>query len=159
MKDIKGYEGLYSVTEDGKVYSHRRNIFLKPRVKPNNYLEVILKVQGEQKAYLVHRLVAEAYIPNPDNKPTVNHKDENKQNNNINNLEWMTSAENNSYGKRTSKTEKAVYCVELDKVFRSQSFAASELNIHRGSIGACCRGERKSAGGYHWRFADELLDR
>lgn len=159
MKDIKNYEGLYAVTSCGKVWSYRSQKFLSPRVKENGYLEVVLSKDGVKKAYLIHRLIAETFIPNPDNKPTVNHKDENKSHNYINNLEWMTSAENNAYGSRTQKTCKPVYCIELDKVFNGgASEAAKELNIKsQSNISAVCLGKRKTCGGYHWRYADELL--
>ncbi len=90
MKDIKGYEGLYSITSCGKVYSYIKNRFLKPYYNGSGYFRVSLK--GKQKA--VHRLVAEAYIDNPKNLPEVNHKDLNKENNCINNLEWCDRQEN-----------------------------------------------------------------
>ena len=154
MKEIKNYEGLYGITSCGKVWSYRSLKFLKPSLKNNGYLEVRLCKDGVKKAYLIHRLVAEAYIPNPEGKATVNHKDEIKTHNYINNLEWMTSAENNAYGTRTKRTQKPVYCEELGRKFDSVSLAAKELNIGRSNIGACCRGERKTAGGYHFSFVE-----
>jgi hypothetical protein len=97
-----------------------------------------------------------AYIPNPENKPQVNHKDENKRNNCIQNLEWMTNRENINYGthnERSAKARsKAVYCEELDRVFTSQSEAAKELGIKQSAISNCCCGHQKTAGGYHWSF-------
>lgn len=118
---------------------------------------MILYKDSNRSAHLLHRLVAEAYIPNPEGKATVNHKDEDKTHNYINNLEWMTSAENNAYGSRTQKTCKPVYCAELNRVFKGgASEAARELNIKSSStISAVCKGKRKTAGGYHWRYADE----
>ena len=88
MKDIQGYEGLYAVTSCGKVWSYKNERFLKPYKKRDGYLEVYLYKGGERKHYIIHRLVAMAYIPNPDNLPQVNHKDENKENNALPNLEW-----------------------------------------------------------------------
>lgn len=86
MKDIKDYEGLYAVTEDGRIWSYRRKKFLKPIVV-NGYLQVHLYINGVKKVFYVHRLVALAYLPNPNNFPQVNHRDENKQNNDVSNLE------------------------------------------------------------------------
>lgn len=86
MKPIKNYEGLYSITEDGQVFSHISNKFLKTVKKI--YEEVRLKTKdGKQKCHFIHRLVAETYIDNPNNYPCVNHKDENPLNNHVDNLE------------------------------------------------------------------------
>lgn len=156
MKDIKGYEGQYAITEEGQVWSYKRKIFLKPCLT-RGYLWVGLCKNGITKKFKIHRLVAEAFIPNPENKPEVNHKDENKQNNCVSNLEWMTTKENINYGTRNKrvavKNSKPVLCVELNKIFESQTVAAQELNLHRESINACCNGKAKTTGGYHFTFA------
>lgn len=94
LKPIKGYEGLYYITKDGKVYSRIQNKWLKIWADNQGYL--VVNLQGEKKR--VHRLVAEAFIPNPDNLPVVNHKDENKSNPSVDNLEWCTYKYNNNYG-------------------------------------------------------------
>jgi hypothetical protein len=78
----------------------------------------------------VHRLVGEAYIPNPDDKPQINHKDENKSHNYIANLEWVTAKENCNYGTRNKRLRKSVYCVELDKVFESLLDAANNTKAN-----------------------------
>lgn len=94
--DIPGYEGLYGVTRSGRVYSYKRNIFLsetKPRSRWE-YVLVGLYKDGRQKLFGVHRLVALTFIPNPNNLQIVNHKDGNKQNNCVENLEWCTQKEN-----------------------------------------------------------------
>ena len=157
MRDIQGYEGLYGITSCGRVWSYRSQKFLKPN-KHNGYLRVELWKDGTRKVYFIHRLVADAYIPNPDHKPQVNHKDEDKTHNYINNLEWMTAKENNNYGTRTQRTSKAlskaVYCVELDKCFDSMKEAERQTNIHNGNISSCCKGNRKTAGGYHWSYCN-----
>ncbi len=101
MKPIKDYEGLYSITKDSKVWSHKRIIrgrkyggnWLSPK-NSNGYLHVILCNKGIMKIKLIHRLVAKAFILNPNNKPCINHKDGNKSNNDITNLEWVTYSEN-----------------------------------------------------------------
>ena len=113
FKDIKGYEGLYQVSNLGRIKSLERDIIypngkiqhynekmLSPNSDKNEYKTIKLCKNGKIKRYLVHRLVAEAFIDNPDNLPCVNHKDENKQNNNVENLEFCSVAYNNSYGSR-----------------------------------------------------------
>lgn len=154
MKDIKGYEGLYAVTKEGQVWSYRNNIFLQGRINRCGYKYVILSNKGDRKTVTVHKLVAEAFIPNPEGKPQVNHKDENKTNNNVNNLEWVTASENINYGTRTQRTRKRVYCVELDKEFDGVRVAAQELGLKHNHISYCCNGKQKTTGGYHWRYVE-----
>lgn len=93
MKDIKGYEGLYGITSCGKVWSYRSKKFLSPD-KTSGYERVILQKNGDKKRFLVHRLVADAYIPNPNNLPEVDHIDGNKRKNCANNLQWMSGLDN-----------------------------------------------------------------
>ena len=93
MKDVVGYEEIVAITEDGQIWSKRSNRFLKLSLS-NGYLTTNTKIGGRTVCLRAHRLVAEAYIPNPDNKPYVNHKDGNKQNNHVSNLEWCTAKEN-----------------------------------------------------------------
>ena len=169
MKDIKGYEGLYAVTSCGKVWSYRRKIFLKPSISKDGYQRVGLSGNGKYRMIEIHRLVAEAYIPNPEGKKEVNHKDEIKSHNYVNNLEWLTHKENINYGTRTERALKngafknrlgnrgrtaiPVYCFELDKVFASATSAEKELGIAQSSICRCCKGKQKTAGKYHWKYA------
>ena len=155
MQDIKGYEGLYAITSCGKVWSYRYQKFLKPSILKNGYLKVVLCKDNDRKDYLIHRLVGETYIPNPDNKPFINHKDENKQNNNVNNLEWVTAIENSNYGTRNERLSKPVHCVELDKTFYGVREAGRELHIDHSSIAKCCKNPLKTCGGYHWRYINE----
>lgn len=105
-KDILGYEGLYQISNLGRVKSlprkNNKRIINKEIIKvftklPNGYLKAGLSKNGKTKYYFVHRLVAEVFIPNLENKPCVNHKDCNKKNNCVNNLEWVTHKENNTY--------------------------------------------------------------
>lgn len=97
-KDIPGYEGLYKVSSRGRIWSNRNSLYLKPAVDKLGYFVVILYSAGRRKTIRVHRLVALAFIPNPNSYKEVNHKDENKANNNIENLEWCTRAYNVNYG-------------------------------------------------------------
>lgn len=102
-KDVKHYEGLYVVSNYGRVKNVRTNHYLVQHNNGRGYLQVNLWKFNKGRREYVHRLVAMAFIPNPENKPTVNHKDEDKQNNYVENLEWMTYKENNNYGSHTVK--------------------------------------------------------
>lgn len=94
MKDIKGYEGEYAITSCGKVWSYKSKRFLKPKISKNGYMEICLSKGNQKKSYLVHRLVAKAYIPNPDNLPQISHLDETSTHNWVGNLKWATALEN-----------------------------------------------------------------
>ena len=159
MKDIIGYEGLYAVTSCGKVYSYKSKKFLKPHKKRDGYLQVGLCKGGEREFYRIHRLVAMAYIPNPEGFSQVNHKDENKENNALQNLEWCNGSYNINYGSRNERVSKAlgkpVYCEELNKTFESALAAARELGLDNSHIGKCCKGKYKTTGGYHFRYEEE----
>ena len=161
MKDIVGYEGEYAITRDGNVWSYKSNKFLKPRLI-GGYHQVNLYKDGKKKDLYIHRLVADAFIPNPDNLPQVNHKDEDKSNNCVENLEWCDAKYNANYGTRTerviNKISIPVYCVELDKVFKSGKEAAKELGISNQNITSCCKGKLKTTGGYHWRYAETSVE-
>ena len=97
-KDIAGYEGLYKISNKGNVYSCISNKFMTGSVTKSGYRQVILKGNGSIKALSIHRAVAQAFIQNPNNFPQVNHKDENKLNNCVDNLEWCTAKYNTNYG-------------------------------------------------------------
>ena len=107
---IRGYEGIYEVSDQGRVKSigYGKERILRPVRNNNGYLLVGLRKNREQKWYLVHRLVAQAFIPNPDNLPQVNHKDENKTNNSVQNLEWCDRKYNCNYGTRNQRISKPV---------------------------------------------------
>lgn len=160
MKDVKGYEGRYAVTEDGQVWSYKTKRFLKSKIS-RGYEQVVFSVENQQKTFSVHRLVAMAYIPNPEELPQVGHKDDNPSNNCVENLYWTNALENNSRAHRTNiisnQRKKQVFCQELNRVFTSMEEAAEELKINAKGISNCCCGKAKTCGGYHWRYADELL--
>ena len=100
--NIMGYEGQYQVSNTGYIRSIKRNRILKP-TNINGYLQISLSNQGKIKKCLIHRLVAEAFLPNPNNLSQVHHKDENTFNNNVNNLEWCNVTYNNNYGTRNAR--------------------------------------------------------
>lgn len=164
MKDIKGYEGLYAITEDGQVWSYRRKIFRKLSKSKDGYVRVSLNKDGKVFTIEIHKLVAQAYIPNPEGKPQVNHKDEDKTNNCVDNLEWVSVKENANHGTRNERVRKArigktikrrkVYCVELDKQFNSQAEAVRETGISQTCLSCALNGKRLTAGGYHWRYVE-----
>lgn len=157
MKPIKGYEGLYAITEDGQVWSYISNKFLNKRVQKRDGYELVnLYKDGKQKTFQVHRLVAEAFIPNPENKPTVDHKDRNKLNNCVENLKWATTKEqamNRDYKTRRTRGKKIV-CVETGEIFNSQREAAEKMHLDQGNISRVCRGLLNTCGGYHWKFLE-----
>ncbi|MCM1532774.1 MAG: NUMOD4 domain-containing protein [Ruminococcus flavefaciens] len=101
--DIDGFEGLYSINDPGNVMSHRSGRCLKVIVTRSGYGRVHLALNGKVKECAIHRLVAQAFIPNPQNKPTVNHINENKLDNRLCNLEWATNAEQNAHGTRIQR--------------------------------------------------------
>lgn len=110
----------YAITEDGKVWSFKSNKFLKQKIDKYGYACVSLRRNGKNWTVTVHRLVAEAFIPNPDNKPTVNHKDENKLNNSVTNLEWMTVNENNNYGTHYQRVSESLIGREISDSARKK---------------------------------------
>jgi len=176
-KDIKGYEGRYQVSNIGRVKSLERTApvkngskrtvrerILKPSPDQDGYLYVILyDDSSKKKKFFVHRLVCEAFHKNPENKPCVNHIDENKANNVVSNLEWCTVTENINYGTRTAKSAKALsksvgqYTPngELVKVWKSTMEVERQLGVSNGNISAVARGKFKTAYGYVWKYIKE----
>ena len=160
MKDISGYEGLYAVTSCGKVWSYRRNRFLKVRNKGDGYVKVTLTDRnGKAKDRSIHRLVAETYIPNPDKLPEVNHKNEDRAKNNVQNLEWCTRQYNTNYGTRASKfiktVGKDVVCLETGISYESAGVAGRALGIHISTISRAIRCPNYTAKGYHWVLLED----
>lgn len=170
-KNIKGFENLYQVSNKGRIKSFRKSNkffnqpfhFLTPSKNQQGYNTVTLyKENKERHKFLVHRLVAEAFIPNLQNYPCINHKDENKDNNCVDNLEWCTYQYNNAYGTaklRAIKTKgKKVNQYSVDGIwiasYLSVGIAAKLLNISSTSIKDCCNGKCEFAHGYKWEYTN-----
>ena len=173
-KDITGYEGLYQVSNLGKVRSLRyknrdevRELYLKPHNR--GYLQVELHKDGTRKMFTVHRLVAMAFVNGYADDLIVNHIDENKQNNAATNLEWCTSLYNSQFYKERhpeklsahrgpNKNVRPVNQISTDgqivKTWRSSRDVMRELGWSDWSVSECCRGNRKSAYGFIWRYAN-----
>ena len=156
-KDCKGYEGLYQVSNLGRVWSIRSQKYLNGSIDKDGYIQVYLTAKnGKCKKERVHRLVALVFLDNPTRMPVVNHIDENKENNCVDNLEWTSIKDNANHGTRNKRVSKAnsipVYCFELDKTFYGAREAERELGINHSSISKACHGKQKIAGGYHWCY-------
>jgi len=149
INEIEGFEQFegYGITSCGKVWSFRTNKFLKPQRDKKGYLCVNLISGKNQKTVKIHRLVALAYIPNPDNLETVDHIDENKDHNYINNLRWLSRGENKS-----RSWSKPVKCLETGQVFESGAAAAREMNLEPSHVSQVCNRKRNHTGGYHFEF-------
>ena len=170
-KPIPGYEGLYEVSNYGRVRSFKwssNGKILSPGKDGSGYLFVTLCKDGKTKLRRMHRLVAEAFIPNPNNLPLVNHMDECKKNNYFGNLEWCSPAYNNSYGTRMERVVEKISkpVVQLDKKgnfiseFESLREASRRTGIADENICRCCNHKpgRYSAGGFIWIYKDEYLN-
>ena len=162
-KDVRNYEGLYQVSNTGLVkripsVKCKKERILSQGTQKTGYNYVNLSKNGETHTKRVHRLVAEAFIPNIDNLPEVNHKNEIKNDNRIDNLEWCTREYNLNYGVRCKKFSvargKAVQCVETKHIYPSARNASKHTGIYQSSISRCCNKEHgfKTAGGYHWEY-------
>ena len=152
-KDIEGFEGLYKISNYGKVKAIRSNRICFGSYDKDGYRQLALSKNGVKKWFKVHRLVAGAFIANTDKFSDVNHKDEVKTNNHIENLEWCARAYNNQYGSRG----KPVIQVKNDNIvekYRSITKAAKTTGNDISNIIACCQGRQKTCGGYVWRYAN-----
>ena len=162
-KDVVGYEGLYQVSNKGNVYSVERKDsrgnkcggrVLRPSYDKDGYLQVQLYKNGKVKGKYIHRLVAEAFIPNPKSFLEINHLDEVKDNNELSNLEWCTREHNNNYGKRTEKVSKKVKAVNIKtgEVLTFNSIReAGRKGYTRKYVSSACKGVYNTGGGNLYR--------
>lgn len=164
MKDIPGWEGLYAITKDGRVWSYRRKLFMKPFDNGHGYYAIKLFRDGKLKNALIHRLVAQAWVLVPldlqGQKLDVAHLDNNPKNNHYTNLEWQTRSQNldtDSFREKTRIREYSkIRCVETGDIFPSQAAAARWAGVHPYAVNRVIKGEVKTAGGYHWERYYEI---
>ena len=170
-KDVAGYEGLYQVSDQGRVKSLERKDclgrtirerILKPVVVGGGYLIVGLYAGGKPKKFFAHRLVCQAFHENPDNKPCVNHVNEDKTDNRACNLEWSTRRENNNHGTRNTRTAKALsksvgqYTLdgELVKIWPSTMEVQRQTGFSQGYICKAANGKFKQVYGFIWKYVE-----
>lgn len=175
-KDVKGYEGLYQVSNMGKVKSfprqysiHKKPFIMKQRVTHKGYLTLSLCKNSIQKNKMVHRLVAEVFIPNSTNLPQVNHKDGNKQNNHVENLEWCDNSYNQLHANRIGLNENRIkrvrevcfkpviqYDLDGNEIGRYSSLreASSKTGCSYKAMSLCALGKTKTSGGYKWKYVN-----
>lgn len=175
-RDVVGFEGLYKVSNLGRVMSLRKTtpMILNPQVTQKGYLRIAIHIRPVAGHYLVHRWVAEAFIPNPNNLPFINHKDENPSNNSVENLEWCDRLYNNTYGtalkkahetRRKNGMARTVYQFDMAGnmvcEYGSAYKASKETGINICTIYACMLGKvSRSAGGYIFlRKKEEIVER
>lgn len=174
-KDIDGYGGDYVVTSQGDIIStkYKEDKVMSDRVVGHGYKIVTLYKNGTGKSFYIHRIVATHFIENPENKTTVNHKDGNKLNNSIDNLEWMTNKENNIHSFKElgrvstwkgvtgvdNPSTKIVYMIDGRNItkFCSSADAEKSTGVNARNIRRAASGARKSAGGFKWSYDEPLV--
>lgn len=153
---IAGFEA-YSIDKDGNVYN-KSGKMMRQEKSSNGYLRVTLS-NGKRKRFLVHRLVASAFIPNPENKKQVNHKDKCRTNNRVDNLEWVTPLENLNHSEVIQKASKAneqkIICTTTGNVYNSIKEVEALLGLYHSNLVACCMGRRKHCGGMKWEYVNQ----
>lgn len=164
IKDFPQYE----INTKGQIRNSNKHI-LAQSISNGGYCRVHLSKNGKAKWYSVHRLVAQTFIPNPLHLPEINHKDENKLNNNVDNLEWCDSKYNCNYGMRNKKLSetkrnredcsKPVLCIETGIIYPSLKEAERQTGIFATSIKQVCKKRQKTSGGYHWKYYIERNDK
>lgn len=160
-REVKEYAN-YEVNQFGEIRHKKRKKILKPRSNNGGYQYVNFKINGKNTNFAVHRIVANAFIPNPNGYTEVNHKDYDKTNNYVNNLEWVSSSQNkqHSYLKKENKKSrgKAVNQYTKDgvfiKTFETITDAAEELGCCVAAISNCCLGRAKTSQGFRWSFVE-----
>lgn len=160
-RTVKEYE-RYEVNTKGEIRHKKRKHILTPRKNSGGYLYVSFNIEGKRKNFAVHRIVANAFIPNPNGYSKVNHKDYDRTNNNVDNLEWVSSSQNkkHAYKKEENHLSRAKEVNQYSKegvfikTYSSVSEAAREMNCTVGAISNCCLGRSKTSKGYRWSFSE-----
>lgn len=164
-KDIPGFEGLYQASNFGNIrgldrevpYKNtpytkfQKGILLKPKVGTHNYLEVVLMKHGERHCCRVHKLIALTFIPNPENLPIINHIDENKSNNRVDNLEWCNFSYNTEYSKKAIHIKQYDLKGNLVGEYSHYSEAGRNVGGNRFGVFKCCKGKLKTYKGFIWK--------
>ena len=161
-KDVVGYEGYYQVSNLGRVKSlnyrgSKKEKILATNLERTGYVRTHLCKEGQHKTIRIHRLVAEAFLPNPDNKGCIDHINTNRADNRVENLRWVTHEENcnndltRKNGKRNGVSKKVI-CVETNKIYNSIMEVERELGLLHSDICKCCKGTRITVGGFHWEY-------
>ena len=180
-KDVKGFEGMYQISDRGRVKSLDRHVrgrynkkqfkkgkVIKPNIKPDGYYEYVLHKNKKSQHFYAHRLVAQAFIPNPNNYPCVNHIDEIKNHNEVLNLEWCTAMQNNHYRDRIKRIKDSnirsngvrvcVLDTEIDKMFHFKTIheCAKFLNCNIGIISEKINSDRNSLYKKRYKIRKEI---
>ena len=158
-RDVPGYEGLYQVSDQGRVRNTKRGRLLKPNTNGSGYAQTMLSRQGARSYPLLHRLVALAFIPNPEGKPQINHKNGNKNDNRAENLEWGTMGENLLHRHRVLGQPggrcKPVLCISTGRAYPSAKAAAADLGLNRSGVSQVCNGTQKTTKNYKFKFMED----
>lgn len=158
---IPGYAGRYEVSDSGEVRNLERNKRLKPHNTGKGYQQVVLQMNGARSYTSIHRLVASAFIPNPEGLPQVNHKNGDKADNRVANLEWCTMSENLRHRhqvlKQPGNRSKKVLCTNTGETFPSVKTAAAVTGDSRAGILRCCHGQQNKTRKhkYHFKFMED----
>lgn len=169
QKQIRGYEGIYDITSDGRIYSHNIKRYMRTYENNKGYELVTLSKEGEKQHFLVHRLVAKHFVEGYEEGKEVNHKDGIKTNNKASNLEWVTRRENVQHAIKQGKFDirtaqetarvrnrKPVAKLDLEgntlKIFGSAKEAEEKTGTPRSKISMVCNGHRRTSNGFSWKF-------
>ena len=157
-----GQELNYSISSLGKVKNDKTNYVLKSAITAGYYTVRLSLGNNKGKHFRIHRLVAEAFIPNPNNYNEVNHINEDKTNNSVENLEWVAHKSNISHATcqqrkgetNTARNGRPILCVETNQIYASATVIEKELGYGKGNIWQACNGKIKTAYGYHWAYVE-----
>lgn len=168
---IPGYEGYYEASNLGRIRSvdrytesrwgtptFHKSQLMKCRVVSNGYQHVMLTKDGQKREPLVHRIIAEIFLPNPEGKPQVNHKDGDKSNNQVSNLEWCTESQNQLHSRRVLNNvcglpRRKVECLDTGEIFETAHHAARAYGLHPAGVYQVCEGRGHQTRGMHFKYA------